>query len=173
MLLPRPKTHFYKYIFKPDLINHFYIEGRKWEIQHYFGNVTSISMCTIAGVKKYKLIISIDRYIFMKRTLIVSKINLINIEWIRPFKFVRLPTKFSSMNTFAKREPANIENLQEQVKIFQTHLKSRWKGRWKLEHTLPISIDISTWFTKMLLLLPPHPHTNTLAFRLWKTIAAF
>ena len=51
--------------------------------------------------------------IFMKRTLIVSQMNLINIKWIRPFKFVRLPTKFLSMYTFAKRGHGNIENLQE------------------------------------------------------------
>ena len=35
--------------------------------------------------------------VFMKRTLIVSQINLINIKWIRPFKFVQLSTKFLSM----------------------------------------------------------------------------
>ena len=68
--------------------------------------------------------ISVDRYI-QEGTLIVAQINLINIKWIRPFKFVRLPTKFLSMYTFAKRRPGNIENLQDTGQFFQTHLKSR------------------------------------------------
>ena len=54
----------------------------------------------------------------MKKTLIVLQINLINIKWIRPFKFVRLPTKFLSMYTFAKRGPGNKGNLQETGQIF-------------------------------------------------------
>ena len=116
MLLPRPLTHFYKYHFNPDLIKHFYIGGRKWEIQPFFGNVTSSSMCTIAGVKKYNIIIHLLIVTFMKRTLIISQINLINIKWIRPFKFVRLPTKFLSMYTFAKR--GNLKNLQETDQSF-------------------------------------------------------
>ena len=76
-------------------------------------------MCTIAGVKKYSIIIYLLNVIFMN----FSQINLINIKWIRPFKFVRLPTKFLSIYTFAKRGPENIENLQDF--FFQTHLKSR------------------------------------------------
>ena len=75
-------------------------------------------MCSIAGVKKYNIIIYQLIVIFMKRTLIVSQINLINIKWIRPFKFDRLPTKFLSMYTFAKRGYGNIENLQETGQIF-------------------------------------------------------
>ena len=75
-------------------------------------------MCSIAGVKKYNIIIYQLIVIFMKRMLIVSQINLINIKWIRPFKFDRLPTKFLSMYTFAKRGHGNIENLQETGQIF-------------------------------------------------------
>ena len=45
-------------------------------------------MCTIAGVKKYNIIIYLLIVIFMKRTLIVSQINLINIKWIRHFQSV-------------------------------------------------------------------------------------
>ena len=44
---------------------------------------------------------------------------MISIKWIRPFKFVRLPTKFLSMYTFAKRGPGNIENLPETGQMFQ------------------------------------------------------
>ena len=75
-------------------------------------------MCTIAGVKKYNIIIYLMIVIFMKRTLIVSQINLINIKWIRLFKFVRQPTNFMNMYTFAKRGPGNIENLQQTGQIF-------------------------------------------------------
>ena len=80
-------------------------------------------MCTIAGVmKQYKIIIYLLIVIFiMKRTLIVSQINLVNIKWIGSFKFVRLPTKFLSMYTFAQNGHRNIENQF----FFQTHLKSR------------------------------------------------
>ena len=101
--------------------------------------------------------------------------NKFNIKWIRPFKFVRLPTKFLSIYTFAKRGPGDIENLQE-VKCFQTHLKSRWNGRWKLEHNLKqlVSNDLSTLFIKNASVpSPSSPHKNTLAFRRWKTNAAF
>ena len=84
----------------------------------FFLNVTTISMCTIAGVKKYNIIIYLLIVIFMKKTLIVLQINLIDIKWIRPFKFVRLPTKFLSMYTFAKRGPGNKENLQETGQFF-------------------------------------------------------
>ena len=69
-------------------------------------------MCIIAGVKKYNIIIYHLIVVFMKTTLIVSQINLINIKWISPFKFVQLPAKFLSMYTFSKRGPGNIENLQ-------------------------------------------------------------
>ena len=45
-------------------------------------------------------------------------VYLITIIWITPFKFIRLPTKFLSMHTFAKRGPGNIENLQETGQMF-------------------------------------------------------
>ena len=43
--------------------------------------------------------------------------HMIKIKWIRPFKFIRLPTKFLSMYTFATRVPGN-ENLQETGPFF-------------------------------------------------------
>ena len=55
-----------------------------------FWKLTSISISTIVGMNKYNIIIYLLIVIFMKRTLVVSQINLINIKWIRPYKFVRL-----------------------------------------------------------------------------------
>ena len=57
-----------------------------------FGNVTSISMCTLEGVKKYKshIHVSIDRYIHEENGYHLT--NMINIKWVRHFKFVRLST---------------------------------------------------------------------------------
>ena len=59
---------------------------------------------------------SIDRYIHEKNAYRLT--NMINIKWIRRFKFVRLPTKFLCIYTFVKRGPGNIENLQETSQIF-------------------------------------------------------
>ena len=55
--------------------------------------------------------ISSYRYIYEQNVYRLT--NMIDIKWVRPFKFIRLPTKFLSMYTFAKRGPGNIENLQE------------------------------------------------------------
>ena len=67
--------------------------------------------------------ISIDRYIHEENA--YRLINMINIKWIRPFKFVRLPPKFLSMYTFAKKRTWEHKNLQETGQIFPNTSENR------------------------------------------------
>ena len=113
--------------------------------------------------------------IFMKWTLIVSQI------WLRLNGSGLLSLFDCLLNSWVcihlPQECLGMKIYKKQVHFFQTHLKSRWKGSWKLEHTLkqPISNGVSTLFTKKAsvpspLSPPPTPLTHPLTHTQERTI---